>query len=60
MAGPPSPLKLFMQTPIASALFSYNPGGVLVSESEIPATEPTTHARRSPVSAVSAGCPPKA
>jgi hypothetical protein len=32
-------------TPIGSGVFSYNPGSVLVSESGIPATLATTHAR---------------
>ena len=32
-------------TPVGSGLFSYNPTGVMVSESGVPATVPTTHAR---------------
>jgi photosystem II stability/assembly factor-like uncharacterized protein len=32
-------------TPIASGIFSYNPADVLVSESGVPTSDPTTHAR---------------
>jgi trimeric autotransporter adhesin len=32
-------------TPIGSGVFSYNPAGILVSESGIPSSVPTTHAR---------------
>jgi sugar lactone lactonase YvrE len=32
-------------TPIGSGVFSYNPSGILVSESGVPSAVPTTHAR---------------
>lgn len=36
---------VFNETPAGSGVFGYNPAGILVSESGIPATASTTHAR---------------
>jgi hypothetical protein len=36
---------MFSPTPVGSGVFSYNPGTIMISESGIPATNATTHAR---------------